>query len=81
MIRNSLERDEGALVLSFNGWLFEGYEDAKTALMGTIIDEIASRQTIISKATERGRGLVVKLLKKINIFRCLSVAGRAAMAF
>jgi predicted KAP-like P-loop ATPase len=29
--------------LTFNGWLFEGYEDAKTALMGSIIDALEER--------------------------------------
>ena len=28
------QREAGTVVLSFNGWLFEGYEGAKTALMG-----------------------------------------------
>src|SRR4051795_12224597 len=31
------------LVLTFNGWIFEGYEDARTALMSTILDEVASK--------------------------------------
>src|SRR3954469_5428346 len=32
------------LVLTFNGWIFEGYEDARTALMSTILDEVASKR-------------------------------------
>lgn len=38
------------LVLQFNGWLFEGYDDAKTALMETIIDQVVARQGIGPKA-------------------------------
>jgi predicted KAP-like P-loop ATPase len=38
IVRTQLTSDEekkaGTVVLSFNGWLFEGYEGAKTALMG-----------------------------------------------
>ena len=30
MAKAELEKHEGILVLSFNGWLFEGYEDAKS---------------------------------------------------
>jgi predicted KAP-like P-loop ATPase len=33
MATAELEKDDDIVVLSFNGWLFEGYEDAKTALM------------------------------------------------
>ena len=45
MVQEDLKTKEDVVVLSFNGWLFEGYEDAKTALMGSIIDEIfAARQ-------------------------------------
>lgn len=40
MIRADLEKESGVMCLSFDGWLFEGYEDAKTALMGTILDAI-----------------------------------------
>lgn len=31
--RAVLEQDESILSVSFNGWQFEGYEDAKAALM------------------------------------------------
>ncbi len=38
LIRMACEaiKDEKTLVISFNGWLFEGYEDAKTAIMGKL---------------------------------------------
>lgn len=32
--------DDFILTVRFNGWLFEGYEDAKTALCGTILEKI-----------------------------------------
>ena len=39
------------MVLSFNGWLFEGYEGAKTALMGTILEELQEHETFKNKAS------------------------------
>jgi len=33
MVEKRLRAEEGTLVLWFNGWLFESFEDAKTALM------------------------------------------------
>lgn len=36
MCREEIAQKEGYLCISFNGWLFEGYEDTKTALIGSI---------------------------------------------
>src|SRR5689334_3180128 len=36
MVAADLAARDGYLVLQLNGWLFEGYDDAKTALMETI---------------------------------------------
>ena len=33
MSMDELQSEIGTVCLKFNGWLFEGYEDAKTALM------------------------------------------------
>lgn len=62
-----LEKDKNVLVLSFTGWLFEGYEDAKTALMGTILDEITAKRKLGPKA----RNLVVNLINRINVMQLL----------
>jgi len=53
LIRMSMkkaEQREGTVCLNFNGWLFEGYEDAKTALVGSILDAIQSKQKLSTKA-------------------------------
>lgn len=68
MAAADLANDEGTLVLSFNGWLFEGYEDAKAALMGTILDEIKARQTNGSKAYE----FAARMAKKVNWLRVIA---------
>ena len=54
-----LSQDKDILCLKFNGWLFEGYEDAKTALIGTILDRIDKEKTLTGKAKE----LLVRLYK------------------
>ncbi len=38
MVEAELAKDKDTLVVSFNGWLFEGYEDARSALIGVILD-------------------------------------------
>lgn len=37
------------LVIKFNGWLFEGFEDAESVLMGRIVDEIISNKNFSEK--------------------------------
>jgi predicted KAP-like P-loop ATPase len=43
MVEKTTSQEKGILTINFNGWLFEGFEDAKTALMGTILDMIEER--------------------------------------
>ena len=52
MVKVDLEKDKDILCLKFNGWLFEGYEDAKVALIGSILDEIGKRKKLTAKAKE-----------------------------
>jgi hypothetical protein len=37
MVEEKYKDQENTLVIRFNGWLFEGYEDTKTVLMGRIL--------------------------------------------
>jgi hypothetical protein len=83
MMRARLEEDEaeGFLCVPFNGWLFEGYEDAKTALMGTILKEISDSRTLGAKAKQK----LEKLLMRVNWMRVAaattSAAGRYTLAY
>jgi hypothetical protein len=49
------------VVLSFNGGLFEGYEDAKTALMGSILEELIDHRKLLPEVKEKAK----KLLKLV----------------
>lgn len=57
MCKNKLSSENGTVCLLFNGWLFEGYEDAKTAMIGSILDEIARQKNISQKAKDIIKGL------------------------
>lgn len=68
LIRMSMkkaEQREDTVCLIFNGWLFEGYEDAKTALMGSILDTIQKNQTLTVKAQKT----IATLYKSIDKFK------------
>lgn len=49
---DELSNDKNTLCIKFNGWLFEGYEDAKTAFIGTILDKINENKTVTGKALD-----------------------------
>jgi len=67
MSMKSFESEQGTVCLVFNGWLFEGYEDAKTALMGSILDAIQKQTTLTAKAKKS----ILGLYKSIDKFKLL----------
>lgn len=60
--------DDKIKCLVFNGWLFENYEDAKTAILGTILDEISKEESLSKKAKDIIKGLY-KSVDKFKIVR------------
>ncbi len=77
MAAADLRKDQENLVLTFNGWLFEGYGDAKTALMGNILDAIAEDKTLVPAA----KGLALKLLRRVNWWRVAGTVAKAGAGF
>ena len=65
MVESKLKNREGVLTLYFNGWAFEGFEDAKVALMDSIISELARHRTTYAKAKDA----LSKLAKRVRWFK------------
>jgi len=70
LLQSELSKSSDVLCIKFNGWLFEGYEDAKIALVGTILDEIGKRKRLSQKAKDSLKALYdntdfIKLTSKI----------------
>jgi predicted KAP-like P-loop ATPase len=59
----------------FNGWLFQGYEDAKSALMETIVTDLAKLQPNLVKVKK----LTLSLLKRINWLKVAKVSAGGIM--
>ena len=59
--------DDGTFVLYFNGWLFEGYDDAKAALLESIVNAFDENEKFVPKVKEKAK----KLLKSVNWMRVL----------
>jgi predicted KAP-like P-loop ATPase len=60
---------DGTLVLYFNGWIFEGYDDAKAALLESIIEKFDKHKTLGHKVKDK----TAKLLKSVNWMRILGL--------
>jgi hypothetical protein len=56
------------ICLYFNSWLFEGYDDAKAAIIGNILSQLATHQKLATKIRKRA----VSLLKSVNWMRVCS---------
>ncbi len=60
---------DNTLVLYFNGWVFEGYDDAKAALLESIIEKFEKHKTIGNKIKDSAS----KLLKSVKWMRMLGL--------
>lgn len=58
---------KGVAVLYFNGWLFEGYDDAKAALLGSILMALRDHKRFGPKLKERAG----RLLKQVDYMRAV----------
>ncbi|SFN53917.1 KAP family P-loop NTPase fold protein [Salegentibacter flavus] len=65
MIETTYENEKDILVIKFNGWLFEGYEDTKTVLLGRILDEVIKGR----KLSEKAKTLAAGLLRKVDLLK------------
>lgn len=59
--------NKSIVCLQFNGWIFEGYDDAKAALISSIIECFQDRKTFGQKTVNKAR----KLVKSVNWMRVL----------
>ncbi len=77
MTAAALAADQRTLCLHFNGWTFEGFDDAKTVVMETIVSELRRARPTVTKVAEVAR----KLLKRIDLLKLAKRAAGGALAF
>jgi predicted KAP-like P-loop ATPase len=73
MTEATLAIDERTLCLWFNGWMFEGYEDAKTVVLKKIVTELKRARPTSTKVADAAK----KLFKRIQWLKC-ALAGLVA---
>ncbi|WP_407176384.1 Qat anti-phage system ATPase QatA [Bradyrhizobium sp. STM 3562] len=75
MIEDQFGSNAGVLCLKFNGWRFQGFEDAKIALIEGIVTGLIEKRPALTKAT----AAVKDALKRINWLKVAKHAGGLAL--
>jgi KAP family P-loop domain protein len=63
------EDDKDSLCIYFNGWTFEGYDDAKAALLNSILKELENNKKISEEIKDTIKEKAKKLWKSIDWMR------------
>src|SRR5205085_5439800 len=81
MIESTLESEKMVLCLKFNGWRFQGFEDAKIALIEGIVTGLIEERSLLTKAAEATKKILrrIDLLKAAQKIGGLALTGYAAM--
>lgn len=74
-IESELKKDKKVLCLSFNGWLFEGYSDAKSVMMESIITGLKESRP----KSQKVKDAAVNLIRKVNWFKTVKRLGGLAL--
>lgn len=70
-IKSKAIMEDGVIVITLNAWMFEGYDDAKTAIMGSLLKAIEENKSIVDEFKDGFKSLI----KRVNWFR---IAGTVA---
>jgi len=71
MLEQAFAGDQRVLCLWFNGWTFEGFEDAKTVVIETIVDELRRARPLSTKVADAAK----KVLKRVDWLKLARKAG------
>ena len=74
MSQRELATDKGVACLWFNGWAFQGFDDAKTVMMEATIAELCRQRSTIGKVKQLG----ARLLKRIDWLKVMKRGGGLA---
>lgn len=61
MIEVALDQDKKVLCIKFNGWRFQGFEDAKIALMEGIVAGLIKERPALRKLADKAKGIYERI--------------------
>jgi len=77
IIKSSLEKEDDFAVIYFNSWVFEGYEDAKSAILTTLLKELRDHRNLKDVIGDEAKAL----LKRVKWMDLLKVGTSAAVSY
>ena len=78
MIEEALAGQEGVLCVRYNGWLFQGFEDAKAVLIETIVEELLRARSGSKKVRDKAQE-VLRRVDWMKVARKSASYGLTAM--
>lgn len=77
ILQRDLSQENDFAVIYFNGWVFEGYEDAKTAILSSLLQELQDNRDLKSVIGDEAKNL----LKRVNWMKLLKIGASAGMSY
>lgn len=77
IVKGILDKDDDYAVIYFNSWIFEGYEDAKSAILTTLLKELRDHRKLKDVIGDEAK----TLLKKVKWMELLKVGTSAAVSY
>lgn len=69
MLQTELAKNEKVAVVYFDAWLFEGYDDAKSALISSILKQLMDNRRFPAELKDKA----TKLIKRVNWMRLMKM--------
>lgn len=86
ILEKQIIEDQDSIVIYFDGWTFESFDDAKLALIQGIVDELNKSKRLWEKVTDKGDDFLTgikesfgKLKESINWMRVLKATTKVAI--
>lgn len=76
ILQCELDQEEDFAVIYFNSWVFEGYEDAKSAILTTLLSELRDHRDLKNVIGDDAK----VLLKRVNWMNFLKLGASAGVA-
>jgi len=77
ILQRELDPNEDFAVIYFNSWVFEGYEDAKCAILTTLLNELRDHRDLKNVIGDE----IKALLKRVNWMKLIKLGASAGMAY
>lgn len=77
ILQRDIEQSEDCAVIYFNSWVFEGYEDAKSAILTTLLNELRNHRNLKDMIGDE----IKNLLDRVNWMKILKTGASAGLVY